>query len=205
MQDSGKALPRLLLFDYGGVLLHLNDPLETFGFGSSREDFNQQWLLSPAVREHETGKIGPREFAGRMVADLQLPYSPREFIQRFDSWPAGVSAATHAVVQLVPPAVECAILSNTNALHWRKQDVARDLGGRISRLFLSFETGLIKPDEQAFRHVLDETAYPAGDVLFLDDNPLNLASAAAIGMRTRLCPGVDSLLEALRAELVIGA
>ncbi|MGB5740079.1 MAG: hypothetical protein WBM54_12065, partial [Woeseia sp.] len=93
----GAALPRLLLLDFGGVLLHLNDPVETFGFGRSRDDFNKLWLMSPAVRAHETGEIGPEEFAERMVADLQLSYSPREFIRRFDSWPAGVSAATNAV------------------------------------------------------------------------------------------------------------
>ncbi|MGB5246472.1 MAG: HAD-IA family hydrolase [Woeseia sp.] len=199
----GAALPRLLLLDFGGVLLHLNDPVETFGFGRSRDDFNKLWLMSPAVRAHETGEIGPEEFAERMVADLQLSYSPREFIRRFDSWPAGVSAATNAVLQSVPAIIECAILSNTNALHWHKQDIARDLGGRIGRAYLSFETGHIKPDAQAFLHVLSETGYDASDVLFLDDNPLNIAAGSARGIRSRLCPGVDALRSVLAAEGII--
>lgn len=197
------ALPRLLLFDFGGVLLHLNDPVETFGFGNSRDEFNRLWLMSPAVRAHETGEIGPDEFAERMIADLQLPYSSREFIQRFDSWPAGVSAATNAVVQSVPTMIECAILSNTNALHWHKQDIERDLGGRITRTFLSFETGHIKPDEHAFLHVLEKTGHGAKDILFLDDNPLNIAAGSALGMRSRLCPGVDALRSVLKAEGII--
>lgn len=203
MPTSNARLPRLLLFDFGGVLLHLNDPVKTFEFGNTREEFNRLWLLSPAVRAHETGTIGPQEFAECMVADLALPYSPQDFIRRFDSWPAGVSAATRAVLQRVSADIECAILSNTNDLHWQKQDIQKDLGGRIARTFLSFETGYIKPDERAFTHVLDETGYAASEILFIDDNPLNISAAAALGLRARLCPGVTALASVLEAEDVI--
>ncbi|NNE61938.1 MAG: HAD-IA family hydrolase [Woeseia sp.] len=195
--------PQLLLLDYGGVLLHLNDPVETFGIGTSRADFNELWLRSPAVQAHENGKIGSDEFARRMVSDLQLPYSASEFIARFDAWPDRVPSTVSATLDSVPAGIECAILSNTNALHWQQQNITRDFGSRIARTFLSFETGFLKPEPQAFRHVLEQTGYAPTDVLFIDDNPLNIAAAGELGLRACLCPGVDALGAVLRAESLI--
>jgi len=195
-----KDHPDLILFDYGGVLLRLNDPVETFGFGDDRADFSRRWLDSPAVQAHETGRIGPDEFGRRMVRDMRLPYPPDEFIRRFDAWPDRVTPATAALVRSIPAQVDCAILSNTNELHWRRQDIERDFAGRISRTWLSFETGYVKPDPRAFRIVLDELGLPAGRVLFIDDNPKNLEAADALGLCTRHCRDVDALADVLVGE-----
>lgn len=203
MSKKTEEQPDLLLLDFGGVLLRLNDPVATFGIGSAREDFNRIWLTCPAVLEYESGRIDLRTFAERVVATLALPYSLEEFIARFDAWPGTIPEDTPTLLQAVPAGIECAILSNTNALHWAQQNIADDLDGRIARTFLSFETGLVKPDERAFRHVLDETGYAAPNVLFLDDNPLNIEAAARVGMRARLCPGVDALGEVLRSAGIL--
>jgi len=193
MAVSAAALPRLLLLDYGGVLLHLNDPVETFGVGSTRADFIELWLMSPAVQAYERGLIDPGEFATRIVQDLALPYPPDDFIERFNAWPDRIRPETGAWLRAVPEHIDCAILSNTNDLHWRAQTIDRDLGGRISTCFLSFETGLVKPEPSAFQHVLEQKNVDAGDVLFVDDNPKNTQAAASLGMRAELCPGVDQL------------
>jgi glucose-1-phosphatase len=198
-------LPHLLLFDYGGVLLVLNDPVATFGIGSSRADFSRRWLESPAVQAHESGRIDHVTFAKQIVRDMQLPYDWQEFIRRFDSWPGKVPAATAALVRSVPDSIECALLSNINARHWQAQDIPGDFGGRISRCFLSYEIGFVKPDPQAFRHVIDAVSIAPADILFIDDNPANIAAAGLEGMRTRLCPDVDSLAPILRDEGIVTA
>lgn len=205
MSTLPEKLPQLLLFDFGGVLLHLNDPVKTFGIGTSREDFNRIWLSCRAVLQYESGEIGLPEFSRSVVDSLQLPYPAKEFIARFDAWPDRIDETTRTIVQQIPATVECAILSNTNALHWRNQDIARDLASRIQRTFLSFETGLVKPDARAFQHVLDETGCAAGAVLFIDDNPLNVDAAERLGMRARLCPEIRALGDLLRDEGVIGS
>ncbi|MDZ7643072.1 MAG: HAD-IA family hydrolase [Woeseiaceae bacterium] len=192
--------PALILFDFGGVLLHLNDPVETFGFGHSHEEFNRLWLDSPAVRAHETGRVEPETFARRIVRDMGLPYSWQEFLQRFAAWPDRVHAVTSQLVQGIPREIDCAILSNTNALHWHVQDIERDFGGRISRCFLSFESGLIKPDAGAFTQVFEATDHRPGDILFIDDNPKNIEAARLQGMRTQHCANVFALGDILQAE-----
>ena len=197
--------PRLLLFDYGGVLLVLNDPVETFGIGSSRADFARRWLESPAVQAHESGQIDHETFARQIVCDMQLPYDWQEFIRRFDAWPGKVPAATAALVRSIPPAIECALLSNINARHWQAQDIPGDFGGRIARCFLSYEIGLVKPEPRVFQYVLDATDIAPGDILFLDDNPANIEAAARAGMRTRHCPDVDALGPILQSEGIVPA
>lgn len=196
--------PGLILFDYGGVLLDFHDTVEVFGSVGQRDDFFDRWGRSPAVRAHETGRIGPREFARRLVAEFGLPFSPRDFLDRFAAWPDRVPASTVSLVQAIPARIDCAILSNTNALHWRMQDVARDFGGRIGRLFLSFETGFMKPDAAAFRHVLEETGRAAGDVLFIDDSRRNVEAARREGLRARHCPDVRALARVLQDAAVVG-
>lgn len=197
------VLPRLILFDFGGVLLRLNDPVKTFGFGSSRADFNERWLAAGAVQAHERGEIGPEEFGRRMVGEMGLPYSPDEFIRRFDGWPDRVTPETAAVVGRIPASIDCAILSNTNGLHWAAQDVARDFGGRISRCFLSFEIGAVKPDAAIFDYVRRELPCAPSEVLFIDDNPKNLDAGRRAGLRCRHCPDVDELESVLQGAGVL--
>ncbi len=197
------TMPDLLLFDYGGVLLRLNDPLKLFGVGGTHAGFARRWLASPAVRAFETGRAGTEEFAGRVVAEFGLPYGPAEFIERFDRWPGTVGAATRALVRALPGSIDCAILSNTNPRHWERQDIAGDFGGRIGRLFLSYEMGCLKPDLDAFRHVIDATGVAPASVLFIDDSPVNVAAARRAGLAARHCPDVDALEGVLRNAGVV--
>lgn len=195
--------PGMILFDYGGVLLDFHDAVEVFGSAADRSDFFDRWGRSAAVRAHETGCIGPQEFARRLVAEFGLPFTPGDFLERFVAWPARVPASTAALVRSIPTHIDCAILSNTNDLHWRMQDVDRDFGGRINRLFLSFETGYMKPDAAAFRDVLDATGRAAADILFIDDSERNVAAARREGMGARHCPDVRALAEVLRDAGVV--
>jgi putative hydrolase of the HAD superfamily len=51
--------------------------------------------------------------------------------------------------------------------------------------FASHLMGKIKPDEESFQHVLDMLHCDADEVLFLDDNQLNVEAAKRVGMRRR--------------------
>lgn len=194
---------KVVLFDFGGVLLRLNDPVRTFGIGDTPDDFNRRWIHSPSVIAHESGQIDAATFGERIVAEMALPYSPQEFIRRFGNWPDRISAETAGLVQRIPAALDCAILSNTNALHWAVQDIPGAFGGRIDRCFLSFETGLIKPEAAAFHQVADAYSCAPASILFIDDNAVNVTAAERAGMRARLCPGVDALEKLLHRENVL--
>lgn len=57
---------------------------------------------------------------------------------------------------------------------------------RFEQVFFSGYLGLVKPDPQIYRHVLEKLGAPAEQVVFIDDRQDNLDAAAALGIRTVL-------------------
>lgn len=45
---------------------------------------------------------------------------------------------------------------------------------------------MVKPDERIYRHVLADLGAAPKDVVFIDDNPANIETAKALGMRVVL-------------------
>jgi HAD superfamily hydrolase (TIGR01509 family) len=70
---------------------------------------------------------------------------------------------------------------------------------------LSFELGLLKPDVTAFAQVASMLGVPAERVLFLDDNAVNVAGAAAAGFQAFRAAGVDEARQYLAEAAVLGA
>jgi FMN phosphatase YigB (HAD superfamily) len=194
---------KVILFDLGGVLLRLNDPIETFGLQISETEFKERWLRSPSVRSFERGKTDTEEFARNIVREADLPYDWQEFIRRFDSWPDRFFDETIDVLDAIPATYSRALLSNINALHWGRDNIAGPLAGRMDRTFLSFETGLVKPDREAFELVTAKYECKAGEVLFFDDSPLSVSAAADYGMDAVLAVGIGTVRQTLAKRGVL--
>jgi glucose-1-phosphatase len=195
MRAQGGSVPapfgaiKVAVFDLGGVLLQLRDPLETFKVRMPVTLFLERWLKSPSVREFERGAADAEMFAKSIVREMDLAMDWEEFLQRFDSWPERIFPETATLLDSLPKGVAKVLLSNTNAAHWGRDDIGPSLSGRFDRTFLSFETGLLKPDREAFLQVIGAYDMPAHMFLFFDDNPLNVAAAVETGMQAVLCKG----------------
>jgi len=197
---------RVVLFDAGGVLVQLTG-VETLrawlGPRVTPEELWQLWLQSSCVRAFETGQIEPDEFAERIVAELGVPVSPSQFLTAFSTWSAGIYPGALALLEQIPRHYRRAVLSNTNAVHWPRTQ--RELAGHaFDAHFASHLTGRIKPDQDAFQHVIDEFSCEASQVLFLDDNRLNVDAAAALGMHARVVRGVQETAQVLEEVGVVG-
>lgn len=188
---------RVVLLDMGGVLLNLHDPLATFGLNLDQHDFLETWLLSPAVRKFERGDLNTAQFAADMVEEFALPYTPAEFIRRFASWPDALYEGVPELLTSIGRHRQIALLSNTNELHWNRDDIAGQLVPLADAVFLSYQTRHLKPEPGAFEDVLQHFAVDADQILFLDDNPLNIEAAYSCGMLARLTRGFDSLVQNL--------
>jgi glucose-1-phosphatase len=193
---------KVVVFDLGGVLLQLKDPVENFGLALSETEFLERWLRSPSVREFERGASDAETFGRKIVEELGLDMNWRDFLTRFDAWPERIYPETAALLDGIPAGIGRVLLSNTNAAHWARSDISSALSGRLDRTFLSFRTGLLKPDREAFVQVTAAYGMRSDAFLFFDDNPLNVSAAAAIGMHAVLCKGpLDALrvLQQIRA------
>jgi putative hydrolase of the HAD superfamily len=77
--------------------------------------------------------------------------------------------------------------------------------GAFDHHFVSHLTGKIKPDEEAFQHVLATLGCEGPAVLFLDDSYLNVAAAKRVGMTAFQVQGPAEAEQALRdAEVLCG-
>lgn len=75
------------------------------------------------------------------------------------------------------------LLSNHRS-HWvLPQLVSMNLAGVFERLLISDETGIVKPDPQAFAQLLNGQVV-ASDILFVDDQLHNTQAAEELGLRT---------------------
>jgi glucose-1-phosphatase len=183
-----KASPteiRVLLFDVGGVLVQLSGVetmLEWLGPQVTTDELWRRWLQSTPVRQFETGRIDANEFAAGVTSEFGLPVEPRQFLEAFITWPSGLYPGTLEMLRRIPASYRRALLSNSNALHWPRVLNEMQLGAAFDTHFVSHITGRIKPDPDAFEHVVESLRCVAGQVLFLDDNLMNVHAAQACGM-----------------------
>jgi putative hydrolase of the HAD superfamily len=138
-----------------------------------------------------------------VVADWQLDLSAPAFLDAFRDWPAGPLPGAAELVAQTRASVATGCFSNTNALHWHDHIAAWPLAGLFEHRFLSFELGLVKPDIAAFAQVAALLDVPAERVLFLDDNAVNVAGAAAAGFQATRAAGVDEARQRLIEAAVL--
>jgi putative hydrolase of the HAD superfamily len=165
--------------------------VKQFGLEMEETLFHRRWLLSPAVRALERGDIDQERFARAIVDELDLPMEWPAFLERFDAWPECLFPDALAMIDAIPRRIRRGLLSNTNRLHWGRPDIAGLLAGRFDCTFLSFETGLLKPDRESFTQVASTFGFAAPEIVYFDDNPLNVDAAKQTGIQAYLatCPG----------------
>lgn len=192
---------RVVLFDIGGVLVELTGVpalLSWLGATIDPEEVFALWLRSPSVRLFETGRLAPQPFAEQLVAELSLPVGPEEFLRSFCTWTQGLMPGALDLVRQVPRQYLRATLSNTNELQWPCLMSEMKLEKEFDRHFASHITGKIKPDRDAFQHVVDCVDCEAHRILFLDDNRLNVDAARQVGIRAVQVKGPAEAEQALR-------
>ncbi len=174
---------KAIVFDLGGVLLELRDPIENFRLRMRESEFLERWLLSPSVRAFERGAIDAQAFARSIVEEMELQMEWPDFLERFDAWPLALFPDTLALLDAIPPGIKRGLLSNTSAIHWGRTDISGCLAGRFDREFLSYQTRLLKPDRESFLQVPEGLGCQPRQILYFDDNPRNVSAAAATGMQ----------------------
>ncbi|NHN57266.1 HAD-IA family hydrolase [Calidifontibacter sp. DB0510] len=70
----------------------------------------------------------------------------------------------------------------------------------FDRTYWSSRMGVIKPEEEFFRFILDDLGIDASEVGFIDDLPVNVAAAQAVGIRA-ICHDPASGAAVLRREV----
>ena len=181
----------VILFDLGGVLVELGGMRELATFAGERPESElwRRWLECPWVRRFESGLCDADSFSKGMVDSWSMTVTPDAFLDAFARWPRGLLAGAAELVRSIDSSKQVGCLSNTNSLHADRHRSEFGIGELFDTQFMSHEMGLVKPDREAFDYVVDALGSPAGRILFLDDNQINVDGARAAGLQSELTRG----------------
>lgn len=188
----------MILFDLGGVLVDasFDDLAATLSLPFAPEQMRDKWLASAAIRDFETGVIGPTEFSSRFVGEWGLRMTPESFEAAFTEWPRGPFPEAGPLVARVRESHQVGCFSNCNELHWRR------FGPFLDWFDVSVSSHLIgsaKPAVEAFEAALIQAGASPDETWFFDDSPCNVDSARSLGLRAFVVRGVGEL----ESELVL--
>lgn len=186
----------VVLFDLGGVLADLGDPSDAMGLGISTDQFWEIWLASPLVRAFETGSVSETDFIPGIAKEL-LVTEPDRFESQFLQWKLSLFDGAEQQLAELSQATSLALLSNTNPIHWQQVTNSTNVFRYFSHVFLSFETGLYKPDVESFTSVLAQIDTTPGRIIYLDDSEQNVNAARGIGIDGRLVSDFRSAMTEL--------
>jgi putative hydrolase of the HAD superfamily len=196
--------PAVLLFDIGGVLVDFVGPEGLCAMLDGRftlEQVRQMWPESPALRKFELGTISARHFAEEFTAEWDLGISANIFLQEFSTWARAPLGDALALLDELQGVATLACLTNMNATYWERIRDDMGFGSRFDRCYASHEIGLLKPNAEAYRHVMSELSRAPAEILFFDDTWNNVAAAAALGIRAFQTHGPAELRACLEREL----
>jgi len=204
LRTSSPGTTRVVLFDIGGVLVEPSGVATMLGWmrnNVSAEQLWRMWLTSSCVRAFETGRMSPEEFADDVIAEFGLPVPRDAFLEEMTRWSVTLFPGAIELVEQIPPRYVRATLRNTNVIQWKYLMRNEGLTRAFPHHFASHLLGKIKPDAEAFQHVTDALRCEPNEVMFLDDNDINVVAAESIGMQAVRVRGIA---EAKRALVVCG-
>lgn len=193
------ARTEVVLFDLGGVLVELGGVpvLRDWGRIDSDDEVWRRWLECRWVRRFERGQCSADEFAQGVVDDWELQITPDFFLGEFREWPKRLIPGALELLTELRGSVRRACFSNTNELHWDRFRDTWELGVTLDQHFVSHEIGLVKPDAEAFAHVVEQLGCRPESVLFLDDVAINVEGARRVGIDAEQAVGVAGAREVL--------
>ncbi len=200
MAQRGGPLYDVLLLDFGGVCL-LN-PVELHSYAETRlglEPGSLTWLgpIDPSTDElwqrmiagdglNERGYWAQRAAEVGAAAGIEL--DTRGYMTLlFDPPRAGLvrPEATAVVEAAKGSGFTVAVLTNDmRAFHGREWEAGIDFLGLVDHIVDCSDTGILKPDPRAYERAISTTGAAAERTLFVDDQPLNIEGAQAVGMHT---------------------
>jgi putative hydrolase of the HAD superfamily len=196
-------LIKTIVFDFGNVIgffdhwlvtkrlaAHGDVPAEEFHsflFGGSLED------------EYEKGRIDSAEFLKCVRERGRLRCSEEVLVADYTEifWP---NAEVCALLPQLKPSYRLLLASNTSELHSRQfRRQFADILRVFDALVLSHEIGVRKPERAFFVRCLGLAGCGAGECVFIDDLPANVAGARACGWHGILYTGIENLRRDLAA------
>ena len=179
---------RALLFDLGNVLVEIDFSrvLSVWASyaGITAEELVPRFSLQDKDHERfERGEITSAQFFNSVRETLRIDITNAQFLEGWNSVFVGEITGIDDVVKRASLRYPLYVFSNTTLPHhvvW--QNLCPELLTKFKKIFVSYELGLRKPDEEAFYAVAEAIGEPIHKILFFDDTLENVSTARKLGM-----------------------
>ena len=201
--SSSSSQPRsssetLVCFDWGGVVLQIcrswEEGCDRAGLAVHEDDLREEARRARGhlAMQYQLGQISCEAFVEGIAKTTNDRLTPEEVTRLHDAWLIAEYPGMHQVVDRLHAmdGVCTALLSNTNAGHWRRHLPGADgtpadfptVGGLRHRLG-SHQLALAKPDLAIYRALERATGFAPGQIVFFDDLAENILAAQGAGWR----------------------
>lgn len=196
-----------IIFDFGDVFINLNkqaidSEFRKLGLTAWHDD------LDVLNKKYEIGKIDELEFMQGF--QKHLPNADLSEIRAaWNSILGDFPLYRLEFLQMISQKYKLFLLSNTDHTHIEKfehnegQTFARDFYSCFEKVYFSYEIGIRKPDENAFKYVINNHNLNPKKTLFVDDKKENTDMAEKLGFQVwNLQPGIDDVVELFDKKII---
>jgi putative hydrolase of the HAD superfamily len=183
-----------IIFDLGGVLIELKGLESMLSMSNLTEsEFWHKWLTTKTVKDFESGRLDAKKFSEQIVQEFTLGIESYLFLEQFKSWPSGFYEGVPEFLNNLRKKYKLSCLSNSNTLHWNEFVQNWNLKTYFDYTFASHEIGFVKPDKEIFVYVLNYLNLKPEDILYFDDNILNIEATKNLGINSILTKGFSEV------------
>ena len=180
------ACVQTYLFDLYGVLLTTQTDAHLRAIEAAVGTDERLWPLYWELRGPlDAGELTPEEYWERIRVALELPSFDIDAVVEADiaSWLDEDADAVAYVGELIDAGHRVGLLSNIPTFLAERVRARHTWLERFDAVTMSCDIGVAKPDPGAYRAACAALGAEPGEVLFFDDNPVNVAAAREFGMR----------------------
>ena len=185
-----------IIFDWGGVLIHLDKKRCTKAFARLGVEVSDE-LTNPYgqradLMDFEKGLMTVPEFHDTVRRVYGAHLTDGQIDEAWSALLLDIPEYKLDVLLELKKSYRLFLLSNTNAVHWEEGRKRFDYRGHraedfFERIFLSHEIHELKPTPEAFLKVAQLAGIEPTETLFVDDLEVSCKAAEALGFKT-YCP-----------------
>jgi len=192
-----------ILFDLGGVLFHVDYHMTIKKFKSlGIKNFHKHYCQkeqNALFDSLEVGKISFDDFI-KSIKTIIPSRSEKEIINAWNAMLIGMPKENIDLLKNISEKYRLYLLSNTNIIHIEyinrylfKNYQLKSLNPLFSKVYLSHEIGMRKPDISTFEWVIKDANISARETLFIEDSIQHIENAQKVGIQTHLWKSNESL------------
>ncbi len=198
-----KAEIKVILLDLGNVLVDfdLGPAIKRISGFCSKDPGTifKLFLDSGITNSFEKGELSAKEFYKKTKDTLELRLGYESFVPIWNEvfFFSSKNRAVYHIANRLKNNYRIALLSNTNALHYKYIKDSFPVFNIFDKVFLSFEMGAVKPDKIIYQKVIKALGVLPENIFYTDDRAELVSSACALGVKGFIFTSAKQLIKDL--------